>query len=105
MQHFMIVYVDGKPEQRELDHVEVMPRGKLPQLVPKLREGEEMRRTSDGKVIVSKVQKPARFLTSVIADSLTHDIRQYLAEYSDGTVDIWNQQQFEAWKELQDAKV
>uniref|UniRef100_A0AB39CE78 Uncharacterized protein n=1 Tax=Pseudomonas phage HRDY3 TaxID=3236930 RepID=A0AB39CE78_9VIRU len=98
MQHFMTVYVDGKPEQRELDHVEVVPRGKLPRLVPKLREDEEMRRTSDGKVIVFKTQKTERFLTSVIADWNGGEHQTYTAEYSDGSTEQWTADQFYAWK-------
>jgi len=97
--------VDGKPEQRELDQVEVLPRGRLPRLVPVLYEGEEMRRTVEGKVIVFKTQIASRFVSSVIADWNCGEHETFTATYSDGSTESWDRYRYEAWKELQDGAV
>jgi len=52
----MKVIIDGEEQEREIDHVEI-PRGNKPEhtLHPKLKKGERVFRTIDGKVIVIQV--------------------------------------------------
>jgi hypothetical protein len=50
----MIVIVNGKEEVREVDHLEVQPRGQMARQVPVLRPGERLIEAVGGKPYIVK---------------------------------------------------
>lgn len=100
------VCANGKYEQRELDHVQVMPRGQMSRYVPKLREGEQVHYTVGGGIVIVQHQTTDRNLVvELIADpSGPNGMPVFKIGYADGrTVEV-SQETFEFHREEMEAR-
>lgn len=84
-QQMLNVVVDGKYEQRALDHVQVMPRGQMSRMVPVLRPGEEVQYTTGGGIIITTHAIPrSNFVTEIRFDPDGGQCPKYIVGYADG---------------------
>lgn len=79
------VCADGKFVQRPLDHVQVMPRGQMSRMVPKLNPGEEVHYTGGGGIIItSHPVPPSDYVTEIRFDPDSGQCPKYIVTYADG---------------------
>lgn len=98
------VVVNGEYAQRELDHVQVMPRGQMSRMVPKLREGEEAHYTMGGGIVITEQQRPdPNFIVELRYDP-NHEFERYIVCYADGRETQVSKELFGMYREEMEAR-
>lgn len=83
------VCADGEFVQRPLDYVQVMPRGQMSRMVPKLKPGEEVHYTGGGGIIITTREVlRSNFVTEIRFDPDSGQCPKYIVSYSDGREEV-----------------
>jgi hypothetical protein len=96
--------VDGEYKQRELDYVQVMPRGEMSRYIPKLRPGEEVHYTMGGGIVISQGAAPDPYFVTEIWYDPNSERGRYMVKYSDGHEHEISKEYAESLREQMEAR-